>query len=371
MKLFKNRAFAIFVLIAAIALSSVYGLSKRPEVRLPEGSAPLDESLSTYSFGKYVEDRAGVLSKNTQKAVCLYNANWDQMAGSIMAVVTLRDNGAGSAEDLAWDWAEELQLGENDAIVLVNTSDGDYSVVASGRFFDLLDSQSASFVDTLLEESVHRGDYDQAVLNLFGQLHLEMSRAYGGSGSGGGAVFAAVSSVMAVVVLLIVLVMLFNFLDSIRYNSWSARYGGMAVPPVVYRPIFWWHRPGSAWFTRRRRPPPPPPRGPRPPMGGGPGPRPPVSGPRPPVGGSPRPPRPPMGGPTPPRSGSFGSGRGGGFGSPPRGGSFGGGSRGGSFGGGRSGGFGGGSRGGSFGGGGSRGGGFGGGSRGGGFGGRR
>ena len=363
MKLFKNRAFAVFVLIAAIALSSVYGLSKRPEIRLPEGSAPLDESLSTYSFGKYAEDGAGVLSKKTMQAVCLYNANWDRMAGSILAVVTLRDSAAGSAEDLAWDWAEDLQLGENDAIVVLNAANQDYSVVASGRFYDLLDAQSASFVDTCLEEGVHRRDYDQAVLNLFGQLHLEMSRACGGSGGGGGAVFAAVPSVMAVVVLLIVLVMLFNALDAIRYNSWSARYGGMAVPPVVYRPIFWWHRPGSAWFTRRRRPPPPP-RGPRPPMGGGPGPRPPM-------GGGPRPPRPPVGGPTPPRSGGFGGGsRGGGFGGGPRGGSFGGGSRGGSFGGGRSGGFGGGSRGGGFGGG-SRGGGFGGGSRGGGFGGRR
>ena len=91
MKLFKNRAFAIFVLIAAIALSSLFGISKAPEIRLPEGSVPLDESLSTYTFGQYVEDRAGVLSKKTMKAVCLYNANWDRMAGSILAVVTLGD----------------------------------------------------------------------------------------------------------------------------------------------------------------------------------------------------------------------------------------------------------------------------------------
>ncbi len=364
MKLFKNRAFAIFVLIAAIALSSLYGISKAPEIRLPEGSVPLDESLSTYTFGQYVEDRAGVLSKKTMKAVCLYNANWDRMAGSILAVVTLGDKEeTGRAEDLAWDWAETLQLGENDAILVINATNQDYSVVASGRFFDLLDAQSASFVDTLLEESIHKRDYDQAVLNLFGGLH-QLFGMYQTDSYAGGAGMEVFRSVLSVVVLLVVLVLLFNCLDGIRYNSWSARYGGMAVPPVVYRPIFWWHRPGSAWFTRRRRPPPRPPRGPRPPMGGGPGPRPPMSG-------GPRPPRPPMGGSTPPRSGSFGGGsRGGGFGSFPGSGSFGGG-RGGGFGGSRGGSFGGGSRGGGFGGGGSRGGGFGGGSRGGGFGGRR
>lgn len=360
MKLFKNRAFAIFVLIAAIALSSLYGISKAPEIRLPEGSVPLDESLSTYTFGQYVEDRAGVLSKKTMKAVCLYNANWDRMAGSILAVVTLGDKEeTGSAEDLAWDWAETLQLGENDAILVINATNQDYSVVASGRFFDLLDAQSASFVDTLLEESIHKRDYDQAVLNLFGGLH-QLFGMYQTDSYAGGAGMEVFRSVLSVVVLLVVLVLLFNCLDGIRYNSWSARYGGMAVPPVVYRPIFWWHRPGSRWYRRRHMPPPPPPprgpRGPRPPMGGGP---------RPPMGGG-TPPRPNR--PTPPRTGGGGFNRGGGFGSGSmggggfgRGGGFGG-SRGGggSFGGGRGGGFGGGPRGG---GGGSRGGGFGGGRR--------
>lgn len=383
MKLFKNRAFAIFVLIAAIALSSLYGISKAPEIRLPEGSVPLDESLSTYTFGQYVEDRAGVLSKKTMKAVCLYNANWDRMAGSILAVVTLGDKEeTGSAEDLAWDWAETLQLGENDAILVINATNQDYSVVASGRFFDLLDAQSASFVDTLLEESIHKRDYDQAVLNLFGGLH-QLFGMYQTDSYAGGAGMEVFRSVLSVVVLLVVLVLLFNCLDGIRYNSWSARYGGMAVPPVVYRPIFWWHRPGGRWYQRRHAPPPPPPprRDPR-----GPGPRPPMGGgPRPPMGGGHRPPR-----PAPPRTGGGGFGRGGGFGGGPsggggfsRGGGFGsgsrsgggfrGGSRGGGFGGGSrgGGGLGGGSRGGGFGGGSRGGGGFGGGSRGGGFGGGR
>lgn len=383
MKLFKNRAFAIFVLIAAIALSSLFGISKAPEIRLPEGSVPLDESLSTYTFGQYVEDRAGVLSKKTMKAVCLYNANWDRMAGSILAVVTLGDKEeTGSAEDLAWDWAETLQLGENDAILVINATNQDYSVVASGRFFDLLDAQSASFVDTLLEESIHKRDYDQAVLNLFGGLH-QLFGMYQTDSYAGGAGMEVFRSVLSVVVLLVVLVLLFNCLDGIRYNSWSARYGGMAVPPVVYRPIFWWHRPGGRWYQRRHAPPPPPPprRDPR-----GPGPRPPMGGgPRPPMGGGHRPPR-----PAPPRTGGGGFGRGGGFGGGPsggggfsRGGGFGsgsrsgggfrGGSRGGGFGGGSrgGGGLGGGSRGGGFGGGSRGGGGFGGGSRGGGFGGGR
>lgn len=352
MKLLKNKAFAALVLIAAIALSSLYGLSKRPQVEVPEGGAALDDSLSTAYLSAYLVDEAGVLSAGTEKSVLLYNANWDKLSRGILAVVTTRGTASlGGIEEAAWTWAEDLLLGENDAILLIDAGAEDYRLVASGTFYDLLAAQSASFVDACMAGYVQQRDYNGGVLNLMGQLHL--LQGSGAHSSGGGA-FGIIAALIPIFVLLIFLIVVFTMLDSLRYSGWYGRYGGMPVPPVVYRPILWWHRPGSSWYRRRCAPPPPHHRGPgpRPPMGGGP------RGPRPPMGGGPRPPRPPMGGGfTPPRSGSFGGGsRGGGFGGP-RSGSFGGGSRGGGFGGG----FGGGSRGGSFGGGG----------RGGGFGGRR
>ena len=348
MKLLKNKAFAAFVLIAAIALSSLYGLSKRPQVEVPEGGAALDDSLSTAYLSAYLVDEAGVLSAGTEKSVLLYNANWDKLSRGILAVVTTRGTASlGGIEEAAWTWAEDLLLGENDAILLIDAGAEDYRLVASGTFYDLLAAQSASFVDACMAGYVQQRDYNGGVLNLMGQLHL--LQGSGAHSSGGGA-FGIIAALIPIFVLLIFLIVVFTMLDSLRYSGWYGRYGGMPVPPVVYRPILWWHRPGSSWYRRRCAPPPPHHRGPgpRPPMGGGPG------GPRPPMGGGPRPPRPPMGGGfTPPRSGSFGGGsRGGGFGGP-RSGSFGGGSRGGGFGGG------------------SRGGSFGGGSRGGGFGGRR
>ena len=345
MKFFKKKGVAIAVMVLAIVLSSAYGVYKRPDVTVPEGGEKLNESLSTAAFEQYVVDQADILSSKTENAVSLYNANWDQMAGSILAVVTVRTDGAETAEDLAWDWAGSLQLGENDAILVLDAGTGDYNLVASGRFYDLLSTQSGSYVDTYLYEDVQAGKYDQAVEALFGGIHLLMGDTYAYRGTGA---VSTVISLTGIVILVVVLVVLFSIIDGIRYSLWYGRYGHMGVPPVIYRPILWWHRPGSAWYRRRRNP--PPPRGPKGPRGPG------GFGPRPPMGG---------GGARPPRSGSFGGGRGGSFGSG-RSGSFGG-SRGGGFGGSRGGSFGGG-RGGSF--GGSRGGGFGGG-RGGGFGGRR
>ncbi len=351
MKLLKNKAFAAFVLIAAIALSSLYGLSKRPQVEVPEGGAALDDSLSTAYLSAYLVDEANVLSAGAEKSILLYNANWDKSNRGILAVVTTQGTASlGGIEEAAWTWAEDLLLGENDAILLIDAGAEDYRLVASGSFYDLLAAQSTSFVDACMAGYVQQKDYSGGVLNLMGQLHL-LLQPYGSGGEGGSGVFGVIAALIPIFLLLIFLIVLFTMVDSLRYSSWYGRYGGMPVPPVVYRPILWWHRPGSRWYRRHYAPPPPRPRGPRPPMGGGP------RGPRPPMGGGPRP---PMGGPRPPMGGGF---------TPPRSGSFGGGSRGGGFGGPRSGSFGGGSRGGGFGGG-SRGGSFGGG-RGGGFGGRR
>lgn len=363
MKFFKKKSVAIVVMVAAILLSCVIGIWKKPmestSVQVDDGMA-LDTSLNTNYFRQYIVDEADVLSAGTEEKLSLYNANWDVMVGSIMAVVTMNETSSG-VEDAAWEWADYLQLGENDAILVIDAGMGDYTVVASGTFYDLLAAQSDSFVDMALYDAPAQGTYDEGVLNLFAQIHTAFEPAHIMPGESTGAV-SVFGSILGIILLIAVIILIFNIIDGIRFSGWNARYGRVPAPPVVYRPVLWWHRPGSSWYRRRRNPPIVPGPGPRPPVGGGT---------RPPVGGGfgtgPRH-TPPRSGGSVHRSGSFGSNRGGSFGNT-RGGSFGGGSRG-SFGS-RGGSFGGSSRGGGF--GGSRGGSFGGsrGGRGGSFGGRR
>lgn len=348
MKFFQKRGVAIVVLILAIVASSAWGLHKTPAVSTPEGGEKLDPSLSTAAFTQYVRDDAGVLSDKTEEAIGLYNANWDKMFGSIMAVVTVQSSD--NLENTAYDYADTMQLGSNDAILVIAKQQQDYYLVASGDFYDLLSGLSQSFVASCMADGVQKGDYDAAVRSLCAALHVELSQQYQQSEA---ALDEAANGVMFIMILIIFFV-LWIMLDGMRYRRYRRRYmmPGMGVPTVMYHPIFWGRRP---------------PRGPRPPCSGGP---------RPPQGGRgsssgnrrpPQQPRRPSGGSGNSFGGFGSSGRGGGFGSGNFGG-FGGSSRGGGFGGGGSfGGFGG-SRGGGFGGG--RSGGFGGG-RGGGFGGRR
>ena len=347
MKFFQKRGVAIVVLILAIVASSAWGLHKTPAVSTPEGGEKLDPSLSTAAFTQYVRDDAGVLSDKTEEAIGLYNANWDKMFGSIMTVVTVQSSD--NLENTAYDYADTMQLGSNDAILVIAKQQQDYYLVASGDFYDLLSGLSQSFVASCMADNVQKGDYDAAVRSLCAALHVELSQQYQQSEA---ALDEAANGVMFIMILVIFFI-IWIMLDGMRYRRYRRRYmmPGMGVPTVVYRPIFWGRRP---------------PRGPRPPRSGGP--RPPQGGGS--SGGNRRPPqqpRRPSGGSGNSFGGFGSSGRGGGFGSGNFGG-FGGSSRGGGFGGGGSfGGFGG-SRGGGFGGG--RSGGFGGG-RGGGFGGRR
>ena len=335
MKFFQKRGVAIVVLILAIVASSAWGLHKTPAVSTPEGGEKLDPSLSTAAFEQYVRDEANVLSDKTEKAVSLYNANWDKMFGSIMAVVTTES--ANDIENAAYDYAIEMQLAENDAILVIAKQQQDYYLVASGDFYDLLSGLSQSFVASCMADNVQKGDYDAAVRSLCAALHVELSQQYQQSEA---ALDEAASRVMFIMILIIFFI-LWIALDGMRYRRYRRRYmmPGMGIPTVVYRPIFWGRRP---------------PRSPRPPRSGGP--RPPYGGGS--SGGNRRPPQ-------PPRRPSSSGGSFGGFGSTGRGGGFGSGGSFGGFGSSRGGGFGGGSF------GGSRGGGFGGGSRGGGFGGRR
>lgn len=198
-----------------------------------------------------MRDDAGVLSDKTEEAIGLYNANWDKMFGSIMAVVTVQSSD--NLENTAYDYADTMQLGSNDAILVIAKQQQDYYLVASGDFYDLLSGLSQSFVASCMADNVQKGDYDAAVRSLCAALHVELSQQYQQSEA---ALDEAANGVMFIMILIIFFV-LWIMLDGMRYRRYRRRYmmPGMGVPTVMYYPIFWGRRP---------------PRGPRPPRSGGP-----------------------------------------------------------------------------------------------------
>lgn len=347
MKFFQKTWVAWLLTAVMIAAAVGIGLSKGAE-RVPEApasvpSAGLDESLSTSGYDKWIWDDADILSASTERQINLYNANWDYRYNSVVAIATTQSPD-GSLEDFAWDQGIDMGLGEGDAILAISALDGDWFVAPGDDFSTILTNRVVSELEDILSGGLN----DKTVLAFYEQLNQVYLDNFGlGNAQPGGSYGYddgddTVVGVIMLVFILIAIVVVINAIDRSRYDTYRRRYYGVVNPPVVFRPIFFWHGPGSYWYRRHwRQPPPPPP--PRPPRGpGGPGP-----------------------------GGGFGSGFGSssGFGGAGNRGPRGGGTFGGRpSGGGRSGGFGGSFGGSSF--GGSRGGSFGG-SRGGGFGGRR
>lgn len=239
MKFFQKRGVAIAVLILAIVASSAWGLHKAPAVSTPEGGEKVDTSLSTAAFEQFVHDDAGILSDKTEETIGLYNANWDKMFGSIMAVVTT--DSESDMENAAYDCAMEMELGENDAVLLIAKQQQDYYLLASGDFYDLLSGLSQSFVASCMADDVQKGDYDAAVRSLCAALHVELSQQYQQSEA---ALDEAANGVMFIMILIIFFV-LWIMLDGMRYRRYRRRYmmPGMGVPTVMYHPIFWGRRP--------------------------------------------------------------------------------------------------------------------------------
>ena len=355
---FLQKPWAAWLLTALMIAAAVgIGLGKEPHSvtqPVPEplpsgGSTALDATLSTKQFADYIWDEAGVLSSSQEESICLYNANWDQRYESIIAVAVMSSVDY-AIDDYAYDLGDEIRLGAADGILVIDVSARD-AYLAVGPDYPLSDGQITSYMDQSLYKYVQSGQYGEGVLNLFEDLNRYYVNNYGLGyleNAGGLPTQESYSDdgddlmvgIILLVFLVAAIVIVVNAIDQSRYDTYRRQYYGVANPPVVFRPIFFWHAPGSAWYRRNwHQPPPPPPRGP-----GGPGP-----GSRPgggsgftgfsgPGGGR------PGGGSfsSGPRGGGFSGGpRGGGFSSGPRGGGFSGGSRGGGFsGGGRGGGFG-------------------------------
>lgn len=334
MKLFQKAWFAwllaAVMIVAAIGIGRVKGGQPEPAPR-PSGSTALDESLSTAGYDKWIWDDADILSASTEKQINLYNANWDYRYNSVVAIVTT--DSTSDLEEFAWDQGIDLGLGEGDAVLAISVRDEDWFVAPGDDFSTILTNRVVSDLEDILSGKLN----DKTVLAFYEALNQVYLDNFGLGNAGSGSTYApgysgggTVAGVMLLVLILIAIVLVVSAIDRMRYNTYRRQYYGVVNPPVMFRPIFFWHGPGSYWYRRHwHRPPPPPPRPPRGP-GGGPGNRP---------GGG-------FGG-----SSGFGGGSSSGFGGAGNRGPRGGGTFGGRpSGGGRSGGFGGGSRGGGFGG---------------------
>ena len=289
MKVFNKYPIAILLAVSLIVVSIVLGQVKHHEVLAGTPAVPgeqssgisLNTSLDAGAYDQYILDGASLLSSSTRQEITLYNANWDEDYQSIVAVVTVPSLGGVDIAQAAKQQAISLKLSARDALVLIAAQEQSPYLIAGDQFFPAWTNQDINQrMDASLTPYLPSEDYNGGVLALFEQLHQDYAQTYGSSAEGSGdpsasgqaiAQVTGFLSLTSVVVVLIVLFSVLSMIDNIRYTQYYSRYGGIPVPPVLFRPILFWHAPGTRWYHQRsHRPPPPPPgNGPRGPGGFG------------------------------------------------------------------------------------------------------
>ena len=144
----KKRGTAL--LLAALMILAAIGIGqlRKEQYLLPQDTGvPLDNSLDTGSVSRFLDDQAGLLSEGAEQTVRLYNANWDARYHSVVALVTVEHTTSGSLEEAAQAAGLDMGLGEGDAILYIDASQGSYYLCPGTEFSTLLTTQAMEDLD--------------------------------------------------------------------------------------------------------------------------------------------------------------------------------------------------------------------------------
>lgn len=243
------KRFPVAVALTALVVigCGTYALIHTP-VKLP------DVKASTYVY-----DGADVLSSTAEQSIKSYNSSFDKSYSSYVAVLTVPSTKGWDETEFAAQVFDRWGLQGNDFLLVLDTGAGTDNLYYGSNYSDFpYDSYLTQYVDTPFA----KGDCDSAVLNLMAAMDSWLAENAKRSGSTyydsgyhtqGDAYEDSKGgfSLMSVLLLVLILLFLIRGIDRARYRSWYGQYGHMPVPPVVFRPIFFWHN----WY---RRPPYPP-----------------------------------------------------------------------------------------------------------------
>ena len=245
-----KKAVAAILVVAAVAAANILIDSARPLVTAPKGTAPLDNTIDTADAAHLVVDEAGVLAEEVERIIAIYNANWYALAGRMMAVVTVEHTE--NAEDDAWKRADQLALGENDALLLIESQGAKQCVLVSdGTFREDIATLSEVFLTQLTYMSLRAGEFDAAVLTVFERFHYFYG--YDVESHRQAVVREGLTTfcIIAALMLPILIHMVGEIVDRRRFKRWYDDYGVNDPSVVPWRTVFFWHRAGSKWYEQR------------------------------------------------------------------------------------------------------------------------
>jgi uncharacterized membrane protein YgcG len=169
---------ALVMIVAAIAVGqarkpsgAATGSAPAPTVSASPGGAPAAPASPAVTqavpdTSSYICDEAGVLSDSTEKTLAQRNQKLLSQSNAVIAVVTT-NYGKSDLGSYAIQYADNIGLGENDFIVVLDISGDNYWLVQGSGLVDrFTDDDCSTYAYSYMEQDFARGDYDSAVLSL-------------------------------------------------------------------------------------------------------------------------------------------------------------------------------------------------------------
>lgn len=244
-KVIKGILAVVAVIVVAVVLNAT-----RPLITAPKGTEPLNLKLDTADVGQFVVDEMDVLSEDMEKVISIYNANWRVLAGRVLAVVTV--DSVKNAEDEAWQWMQSLSMGENDALLLIETTGSKKcALVSCGTFHEDIATLSETYLTQLTYQDIRAGYFDAAVLAVFDKFHYfygyDIERHRQTVVREGAITFA----ILAALMLPVLIHMIGEMIDKRRFKQWRESCAVLESHSAPWRTAFFWHRAGSKWYKKR------------------------------------------------------------------------------------------------------------------------
>lgn len=278
----KNSPVALIAMVVMIIFSvffifSISGTFKDHLNVDVEIGAPKSE------FSWTIKDNAEVIGNKAKESILSYNEMWDRRYSSVITVVT--EPTACTEEDLeelSWYNADVMGLGEGDAILMMSTGNGgkNWYFNYGDDFATIMTMDVVENLTNILSSWDGKSSPDDMLCDFYIEMNAIYSSNFGmGNDEPGSQVVESPSRpvvdhtdpndflagiLYVVIMVLAIALIIMAISESLRFKTYRTRYYGVATPPP-YRPVFFWHRPGSSWYRRHWRPvpPPPPPRPPR------------------------------------------------------------------------------------------------------------
>lgn len=246
-KLFQNQAVAWAVLILAVALACVWGLSRKDSYESKKATELLD-----VKYYEWVNDSAKLLSSDTEKTVNEYDSTWNGKYYSVVAVATLPKLNGWTEADYTKALGEKWGLGAGDMLLLL-VKNGDWYVACGDNVLASMTDTQQTKLKQAIDEPYYKGNFDQAVVAFFRQADVFYAQA-GMSGGGSPATVDDTGwedyhqpqstgrvSIFKVILLIGAIFLVWAIIDRFRYNRYRRRSAAYTVgmPAISYYPIFW------------------------------------------------------------------------------------------------------------------------------------